>query len=347
MAFFFDKEDDNPFFPFMNDEDNVFHLDLGLVNGYVDNMDIFNINSPNPLCENNNEFNISPFDKQKEDFVNDDNISEINNNNNYNGQKNISKIDILFQKTMVETNKNVSNDSFLQKKRNLKNEEEESHINEETPKANIDKIFFIYKEGKKKARKGRNKKFHFGGKHTKFSTDNMIRKIKVYLFSVLLRFINESIKQESQTLEQNSKKKDYSKIFLVKLDQEVIKNINVNINLQLLDSKLKNIFSKKVSKKVESFGLNKNKNLIKEIFDQKKLVKTIQILNMTLYQCLEHFRGTQYYKELAGLEKEFNYVINELKNKGENEKYISEFIHLINIFKEFYEQKTPRRPRKK
>jgi len=336
MAFFFDEEDNELYSPFMNDENNLFNLNLGLENGYNDNMDILNLNNYNLFFENNNEFDISPFDNKKEDFANNDNISEINNNNKFNGQKCTTNLDILFQKTNVVTNKNVSNGNLLQKKRN----------HEETPNENKDKIFLIYKE-EKKAKKGRNKKFHSGGKHNKFSTDNIIRKIKVYLFSVLLSFINVSIKQESQTVDQNSKEKDYSKIFLVKINQEYIKNINVNLTLKLLDSKLKNVFSKDVSKKVKSFGLDKNKKLIEEMFAQNKLSKTIQILNMTLYQCLEHFRGTQYYKELAGLEKEFNYVINDLKNKGENEKYISEFIHLINIFKEFYNQKIPRRPRKK
>ena len=214
-----------------------------------------------------------------------------------------------------------------------------------TPKTKKDKIFLIYKEAKKKVRKGRKTKFQSGGKHNKFSSDNMIRKIKVFLFSVLLRFINQSIKQESQTGEQNLKEKDYSKTFLVKVKQEIILKINVEYNLKLLDSKLKNIFSNDISKKVKSLDLDINKNLIKEIFAQNKLVKTKQILNMTLYQCLEHFRGTKYYKELAGLEKEFNFVINDLKIKGENEKYISEFIYLINTFKEFYNKKIPRRPR--
>jgi hypothetical protein len=343
MAFIFDKEYDD-FFLNVNDDNNLLNLDLDLENRYSNNMDPFNFQNSTPFDENYNQIDIFPIDNKKEDFINDDKICEINNNNDFNNQKNKLKEEILFQITKAETSKKELKGNFLQKKRLFK--EEESILNEEIVKANKEKIFLIYKESKKKSKKGRNKKFEFGGKHNKFSSDNMVRKIKVYLFGVLLRFINASIKQESQNEEQNPEGKNYSKEFLVKVNQELIININVDYNLKLLDSKLKNIFSYDISQKVKAFGLDKNKKLIKEIFVQNKLVKTIQILNMTLYQCLEHLRGTKYYKELAGLEEEFNSVINDLKNKGENEKYISEFIHLINTFKEYYNQKTPRRPRR-
>lgn len=345
MLFYLDKEENDYSFSNFNDENDIFHLDLCLENRYSNNMDPFNSQMSAPFYESYNQFYNSPIEEKIEDFENDDKINEINNNNEFNVQKKEKKEEILLQKTRAVTNKKDFKGNFLQKKRNLISEEEESYKNEETPKANKDKIFLIYKEAKKKAKKGRNKKFQSGGKHNKFSSDNMVRKIKVYLFAVILRFINASIKQESQPEEQNPKEKDYSKIFLVKVNQEIIIKINVDNNLKLLDSKLKTIFSNDISKKVKSLGLDINKKIIEEIIDQNKLVKTIKILNMTLYQCLEHFRGTQYYKELAGLEKEFEYVINDLKNKGENEQYISEFIHLINIFKEFYKQKIPRRPR--
>ena len=345
MEFIFGKEYDDLFLN-MNDDNNLFNLDLDLENGYSNNMDLFSFQNSTPFDEKYNQIDIFPIDNKKEVFINDDKICEINNNNDFINQKNKIKEEILFQLTKAETIKKDLKGNFLQKKRNQLFKEEEPILNDENVKANKEKIFLIYKESKKKAKMGRNKKFEFGGKHNKFSSDNMVRKIKVFLFAALLRFINASIKQESRNEEQNPIEKNYAKEFLVKVNQELIININVDYNLKLLDSKLKNIFSNDISQKVKAFGLDKNKKLINEIFIQNKLVKTIQILNMTLYQCLEHFRGTKYYKELAGLEEEFNFVINDLKIKGENEKYISEFIHLINTFKEFYNMKTPRKPRR-
>ena len=242
---------------------------------------------------------------------------------------------------------------YLEKKRETKNSlenEEESKRDEENTKSKDIKgeIFSITKELEKKINKGRKSKFKIGGKHNKFSPDNMVRKLKSNLFEVLLRFINASIEEEEvEVLDKNKKTKICLKPFLLKIDQEIIKNTNVEINLNLLLSTLKEIFSNDVSKKVENHGLDKNKKLIEKIYAENKQKKTISILNMTLNQCLEQFRGSKKYKELEGLEKEFENVIKGLKEKGESEEYISDFVNLVNTFEEYYKDKRPRAPKKK
>ena len=243
---------------------------------------------------------------------------------------------------------------LLEKKRETKDEVE----NEEEPKSDEEKtkstksikgeIFEIVKESDKKISKGRNSKFKMGGKHNKFSSDNIIRKIKSNLFDVILRYINASMKEEEvEIYEKNSKKIILSKPFLLKISQEIIKNINVERNLNLLHSTLKEIFSNDVSKKVENHGLDKNKKVIEKIYEENKQKRAISILNMTFNQCLEQFRGSKKYKELDGLEKELQNVINDLKEKGESEEYISDFINLVNTFEEYYMNKKPRAPKKK
>ena len=243
---------------------------------------------------------------------------------------------------------------LLEKKRETKDEVE----NEEEPKSDEEKtkltksikgeIFEIVKEFEKKISKGRNSKFKMGGKHNKFSSDNIIRKIKSNLFDVILRYINASMKEEEvEIYEKNSKKIILSKPFLLKISQEIIKNINVEDNLDLLRSTLKEIFSNDVSKKVANHGLDKNKKLIEKIYEENKQKRAISILNMTFNQCLEQFRGSKKYKELDGLEKELQNVINDLKEKGESEEYISDFIDLVNTFEEYYMNKKPRAPKKK
>ena len=243
---------------------------------------------------------------------------------------------------------------LLEKKRETKDEVE----NEEDPKSDEEKtkstksikgaIFEIVKEFDKKISKGRNSKFKMGGKHNKFSSDNIIRKIKSNLFDAILRYINASMKEEEvEIYEKNFKKIILSKPFLLKISQEIIKNINVEVNLNLLRSTLKEIFSNDVSKKVENHGLDKNKKLIEKIYEENKQKRAISILNMTFNQCLEQFRGSKKYKELDGLEKELQNVINDLKEKGESEEYISDFIDLVNTFEEYYMNKKPRAPKKK
>ena len=247
---------------------------------------------------------------------------------------------------------------LLEKKRETKDEIENENENEEDPKSDEERtkstksikgeIFEIFKEIERKVSKGRNSKFKMGGKHTKFSSDNIIRKIKSNLFDVILRYINASMEEEEvEIYEKNLKKIILSKPFLLKINQEIIKNINVENNLNLLRSTLKEIFSNDVSKKMENHGLDKNKKLIEKIYEENKQKRAINILNMTFNQCLEQFRGSKKYKELDGLEKEFQNVINDLKEKGESEEYISNFIDLVNTFEEYYMNKKPRAPKKK
>ena len=126
MAFYFDIKDNDYLFPNINDENVLFHFNLGLENSYSNNIDISNSKMFNNFFESYNQLDISPIDYKKEDFVNDDNINEINNNNEFNVQKNETKEEILFQKTAAVTNQKDFKESFLQKKRKLIYEKEKS-----------------------------------------------------------------------------------------------------------------------------------------------------------------------------------------------------------------------------
>ena len=267
----------------------------------------------------------------------------------------VTEIPKSLQKTRdTDSKSNKGEKKFLEKKREnlreINEEEEESNSKEknEYKKIKSGSIFEIFKECKKEVEKGRKKKFNMGGKHNKFSPDNIIRKIKTNLFDVVLRFINNSMEPvEIENPKKNSKKKLYSKPFLLKINKDIIKNTNVDLNINLLNSKLKEIFSNDVSKKVENHGLDKNKKLIEKIYKEKIQIKTIPILEMTLLQCLEQFRGSKKYKELSGLEDEFDRVIKELKLKDESDDYIENFTNLVNTFEIFYSNKRPRKPKKK
>ena len=140
----------------------------------------------------------------------------------------------------------------------------------------------------------------------------------------------------------NSKKQKTVKPFFVKIDQKIIKETKVEDNQQLFKNKLKEIFSNDVSKKYENLGLDYNKNLIQKMYEENIQKKTIKILERTFLDCLKHFRGSEYYEELAGLEKEYKNVINELRNKGETDEYIEIFEELVGRFEEYYENKKAR-----
>lgn len=204
-------------------------------------------------------------------------------------------------------------------------------------------IFKIEKEFKDKTGMTGRKRNNQIGKHSKYSYDNVTRKLKTKLFEVLLLFLNSSLVPiEIENPKKFSKKKIYSKPFFLKISQDIIKDINVDMNQKLLKSKLKEIFSCEVSKKVESYGKDYNKKLIDKIYEENIQTKTIGILERTFLECLEHFRGTAKYPELEGLENEYQNVINKMKEIGEEDDYIEIFKDFVNRFESYYDNKKAR-----
>ena len=234
---------------------------------------------------------------------------------------------------------------FNQEKHNEKIIKDEKSRNDDISK-NTQKIFNITKEYERQNKKGRKRKFNLSsnGKHDKFCYDNIVRKVKTKLFEIILFFINLSIIPiEKENQKKNSKKKEFYKPLLVKIDQEIIKTINVEDNLELLESKLKDIFSNKTSKKYKHLGLDRNKKIIDEIYEQKIQKNTISILNKTFDQCLDHINGINYDEELAGLELRYLNIFKDLRSRGNSEDYISKFKYMVKNFNSFYKNKKARK----
>ena len=188
--------------------------------------------------------------------------------------------------------------------------------------------------------------------HDKYSFDNTVRKIKAKLFNAILAILNKSLEQEennNNTQQRKRKIKVRNGCFL-KIEQKTIINTNIKDNLELLNTTLKKIFSRDVGKKVAKYsiyGENYNKNLIKKIEENNKKYKnTNDILNMTFFQCLEHFRKSEYYEELSGLELEYDNIINEMK-KTEEKDYVDSFEAYLKTYEKIYENKRPKNKKAK
>ena len=169
------------------------------------------------------------------------------------------------------------------------------------------------------------KKREKGTKHDKFCYDNLTRKVKSKLFWVILNFLNSSLS-----------KKFSSKYFFLKIRQNIILDTNTIFNRELLNSTLKDIYSNKIYTKVSNYEEAHNKKLIDEIYREKIELKTISILDKTLLQCLEHFRGSKYYADLGGLENGYQNVIDEFISKGETNEYIEKFKEFLSQFDNYY-----------
>lgn len=255
-----------------------------------------------------------------------------------------------------------------------RNKEKEPNTSENSEKSTEaktikEKIFEITKEKKntkepientkepKEIKLLEKKREREGNHHTKDSFDNILRKIKSKIFDSILIVMNKSLevyktKKEEQTPSKNTqkqKKGEVKKECFLKLQQSIIIDTNISSNKKLLSTPLREIFSQKVSEKMKNYskdGLDYNKNFIEKIKNDENKAKTNAILDMTFFECIEHFRGTKYYEVLSGLEKEYEITIEDLKARYDDDDYIKSFIAQLNSFEELLENKKSRKSRK-
>ena len=93
----------------------------------------------------------------------------------------------------------------------------------------------------------------------------------------------------------------------------------------------------------KQYKLDYNKNFIEKIKNDETRRKTNDILDMTFFQCLEHFRGSKRYEALNGLEKEYENVIGEMRNEPD---YMESFVEQLNYFEVMYNNKKARKSKK-
>ena len=170
-------------------------------------------------------------------------------------------------------------------------------------------------------------------RHTKFSQDNIRRKIKRIIISTLRDFINEKIEDiyEDKIAEGMIKKK------LMKLNQNQITDDTAKFNLIFLNKTLKEIFSEKITKKIKIFPPEINKEIIEELINDKDEEKRNYfkgLFDIKFIDCLKYFRGDENYDNeyLKGLKK-----FSEMEDTLE-EKEGEDYIHYIKEYLKKYEQ---------
>ena len=191
-------------------------------------------------------------------------------------------------------------------------------------------FFKIVKKGKNKGRIP--KSLNLIGYHTKFSHDNILRKLKVKFFKKIVKYINRIIISKY-----GAKIKK-----LLPLNGKISQNNTIIFNRKLLYSKLKDIFLiSEINGKYKSVQKNYNKEIIINIYNEN-IKELIDILEMTLLDVYKIFRDSNETNKLNGLEK-LDIVINEVKNKENNEEYIKKFTKVANNFEYFYLNKEPKK----
>ena len=199
---------------------------------------------------------------------------------------------------------------------------------------------------KKKGRRSKNlKNLNIPSKHTKFSPDNMMRKIKNKINESSRLLCNKILENEIKNLKElyQSPYTEFKKI-----KGSFSQELNIKFNLWFYQIKIKEIFSMEISTKYSSFEKSSNKELIEYIFSKENINnfhKLKELLNMPFHLYYHDiFLGERkdwiiYY----GIEEnkyELNYLLNSLeeedKDNNLNKIYIEKLGNLAKNYEDFF-----------
>ena len=195
------------------------------------------------------------------------------------------------------------------------------------------------------------------GIHSKFKEDNMILKIKNFLFNSILFSLNNSLIYNYQNDRLINPKLKFQ---FLKIDCDKNYAIDKDTNLNLLKTKVKDLLNENISEKYKIINKNNNKELIKKIYEEKKEINVINILELTYGEFLDMFRGTnsselknkmlQNIKEKCNMEIFLEKIRRQEIGKGEpTEKvkwYLERLKDLCLNFEKWFENKKGRSRKK-
>lgn len=207
-----------------------------------------------------------------------------------------------------------------------------------------------------KGRKRKNSQYlNIESKHTKHSSDNMMRKIKNKVIESMRLLINKVLKDEikNENIKFNILYKEFRKI-----QGSFSQELNVKYNYWFYQIKIKDIFCLEISNKYTAIEKSSNKELIDYIYslmNNHKFAKTKNLLNMSFHQFYHDiFLGEEKtWKNYYGISDEENiygieYLLNNLEEEdngesgAENKKYVKDINDLAHHYEEFFLEKKPR-----
>jgi len=197
----------------------------------------------------------------------------------------------------------------------------------------------VYKRGRKKLDDDTSRT------HCKYSSDNIMKKIKLKLLENVISFINKIV---------NKNDEESKRGIFKKLDYKYIKKMKQEFDLKLLNSPLKDILIKDISPKYTNLSPNSNRVNIQKILENEKNDETIKfVLNLSFREFIELFCLKKTMKDVEGSKKIDNNSLQRLINdlpridsllndisKKNDKTYLSHFIfHLYNYERWFLTKK--------
>ena len=219
----------------------------------------------------------------------------------------------------------------------------------------MDLITIKYKAGRK------NKEDKTFRMHNNYSADNIIKKIKKYIFEYALSFLNQILNLYIDTETKKSlfkkikKNNDNDKVnqngnLLKLLEYKIIKRVKKDIDLKILNTPLKILFYDDISSKLYNFKKDSNKIIIDEIMEKEKGNEIIMYaFNMKLEEWFDFFCYKKEIKFLENIEKEkdikferADIILNEIAEKNDD-AYFTKFIFYFYNYKRWFLEKKGRK----
>lgn len=175
------------------------------------------------------------------------------------------------------------------------------------------------------------------GDHTKYSIDNIERKVKVNFYESIIDYANELIK-EFQSQNGNG-----TYCLLNDIDSKIKKQSSQKENLKLLENTVRDMLSANISSKFSTFSPNYNKKVIDKIYRDGKATEVISFLNTKVLLLYNQFINDD---KKNGKFKTLEYHIESLKEK-DDENYLKKFVLTAKNFEKNMRNKKPREKKKK
>ena len=172
--------------------------------------------------------------------------------------------------------------------------------------------------GRKPKNEPKNEKDQFT--HSRNKTDNIFDKIKRVIFNYIIEKVNGSLR--------------FTYKRFLNFNTDISKNLKKDYNIELMEKTIKQIFEENTPSNRSDISneevKNKNKLIIKEIFDKNEETETIKILNTKFIDLLKQ-------------EETKKYIIDKIKNKVEkkgtktNTENSDDYMEKVRYWMENYE----------
>lgn len=238
---------------------------------------------------------------------------------------------------------------------NQSNSYEEKLVNSNTNDSSVIKKEDNFKSVKNTINKGRKSKNSIitESKHTKYSKDNMMRKIKNKVLESSRLLINKVLRDE---FEKETSSKFYIKEFK-KIQGSFGQELNIKFNIWFYQINIKEIFCLEISNKYSASQKSSNRQLIEFLYSDKnkdKFIKSKKLLETPFHQYYhEIFLGEssdwKKYYNISESENiyEIGYLLKNLEEEKntdikEQKKYVHDLYSLAKNYENFFFEKKPR-----